>query len=62
MKSPIRKGIPVTTSNAAIMAAASMIAQVYRGVNDTSHKRIVDLASLIIDEIEARSDIPSKEE
>lgn len=55
MKSPFRKGVNVTTSNAAIMAAASMVANYYRGVSPNGAKLVVNLASDIVDEIEARS-------
>ncbi len=55
MKSPFRKGIQITISNAAIVAAGSMVANYYRGQGPQAAKLVVNLASEIIDEIEARS-------
>ena len=52
--SPYRKGVPESVSNAAILAAASMIAQAYRGGTTGAGARILNLAAEIIDEIEIR--------
>ncbi len=54
MKSPYRKGIQVTVSNAALQAAATMISQVYRAGNPQAALRIINLAVELIDVIEAR--------
>ncbi len=58
MKSPYRKGIQVTVSNAALQAAATMISQVYRAGNPQAALRIVNLAAELVDEIEARQGTP----
>ncbi len=56
MKSPYRKGIQVTVSNAAVQAAATVLAQVYRAGNPQMAMRVMNLASEFVDEIEIRSD------
>ena len=55
MKSPYRKGVQITISNAAIQAAATMVSSYYRGANPQAVKAMMNLAADIIDEIEARS-------
>ena len=55
MKSPYRKGVQITISNAAVQAAATLVAQAYRGGTVNGAQRVMNLASEIIDEIEARS-------
>ncbi len=54
MKSPYRKGIQVTVSNAALQAAATVLSQVYRAGNPQMAMRVMNLASEFVDEIEAR--------
>ncbi len=58
MKSPYRKGIQITVSNAAVQAAATVLAQVYRAGNPQMAMRVMNLASEFIDEIEARQGTP----
>jgi hypothetical protein len=58
VKSPYRKGIQITVSNAAVQAAATVLAQVYRAGNPQMAMRIMNLASEFIDEIEARQGTP----
>lgn len=60
MKSPYRKGVQITISNAAVQAAATMIAQAYRGGAAGGAQRIMNLASEIIDEYEARQGTPDE--
>lgn len=55
MKSPYRKGVQITISNAALQAAATITANVYRGVDQNTPGRIMNLAAALVDEIEARS-------
>jgi hypothetical protein len=54
MKSPYRPGTQVTVSNAAVQAAAAIVGAGYRGIDGNTPSRIVNLASAIVDEIEAR--------
>lgn len=56
MKSPYRKGVQITISNAAVQAAATMIAQAYKGGSDQGAQRVFNLASQMIDEYEKRQD------
>jgi len=58
LKSPYRKGINLTTSNAAIQAAAILVSNAYRSPGPEQAKRLVNIASDIIDEIEARQAMP----
>lgn len=54
-RSPYRKGVQITISNAAMVAAGAMVANYYRGVSPNGAKLVVNLAADMIDEIEARS-------
>ena len=62
MKSPYRKGIQITVSNAAVQAAATMIAQTYRAGGSGAALRIMNLAADIVDEIQAREGEPLVEQ
>ncbi len=58
MKSPYRKGIQITVSNAAVQAAAALVSSYYRGANPQAVKALLNVASEIVDEIEARAETP----
>ena len=55
MKSPYRKGIQITVSNAAIHAAAVLTASAYKSPGPETAARLVNIASHIVDEIEKRN-------
>ncbi len=53
-KALFRKGTKDATSLAALQAAATLVAHVYRNDNPVAAVRMVALAVMILDEIEAR--------
>jgi len=54
MKNPYRKGVSVAMSQTALLAAATLCSSYYRGASPQAAKQVVNLASDIVDEIEAR--------
>ena len=54
MKSPYRKGVKEAVSHTAVMAAATLCQNYYRGASPAAAKAVINLAAEIVDEIEAR--------